>query len=355
MKYGSIICVSVIENSTNTKARGIATRELQVCVESCGLNGIGKKGIQVTAKSFSDENLPENKALFLDLIEVIISKMNGDTNKYFKICGPPLSKKAKDTIEARMTKSDSSASKTTPRQPDVKRVPSSSGRRSIAPTDSRATTPPEPISSHQAELPALNLKSTENTMHQSKSNRDVDGPFRFSFNSGESATSPSSVGMTKVPSEELLSKREASSGAAASLRERLRQIRDKHKQDGDSATDASFPEPPSERSGSASNIVVVPCPLYDDIIKTVETLLGELTPLVEIDDKFTNGLIGLRQLHSSLSNSHSDSTGTDPKLLQELRLHVENKVPDCVKILTRYVNITFLIADQRECFAFESF
>ena len=95
----------MIESTINAKTRGIAIRELRFCVESCGLNGIGKRGLQVQAKSFSEENLLENKGFHLDLIQAIILKMNGDINKYFKICGSTaLSRKSKDLIEERMAK-----------------------------------------------------------------------------------------------------------------------------------------------------------------------------------------------------------------------------------------------------------
>lgn len=95
----------MIESTINAKTRGIAIRELRFCVESRGLNGIGKKGLQVQAKSFSEENLLENKGFHLDLIQAIILKMNGDINKYFKICGSTaLSRKSKDLMEERMAK-----------------------------------------------------------------------------------------------------------------------------------------------------------------------------------------------------------------------------------------------------------
>lgn len=145
--------------------------------------------------------------------------------------------------------------------------------------------------------------------------------------------------MSKTYSDDSLSRRESSAGAAASLRERLRQIRDKHKQDDGQDQDEVLPDPPSEptarQSGNGGS-----CPLYEDITKKVEILLGEPTPLLEINDIFTNGLIRLRQLHSSLSNSNSDSTGTNPALLKDLRQHIHKNVPHCVKILTRYVNFS---------------
>ena len=48
-KYGSIICVAVIENSTTPKTRGLAVRECRMCVGKAGLSAIGKKGILTVA------------------------------------------------------------------------------------------------------------------------------------------------------------------------------------------------------------------------------------------------------------------------------------------------------------------
>ena len=129
-RYGSMICVAVIENSTTPKTRGLAIRECRMCVECVGLGAVGKKGILLIAKSFSEESFTENKALFLDLIEAIISKMNGDIKKFLKLCGSAhLSSKAKDSIEKRMLKR-SNTEISQKRQPRV----SLSARKSLAPS-----------------------------------------------------------------------------------------------------------------------------------------------------------------------------------------------------------------------------
>jgi len=312
VKYGSAICVNVIENSSNSKTRGIATRELQVCVQSSGLNAIGKKGILVTAKAFSEENLPENKAFYLDLIETVILKMNSDTNKYFKICGSSaLSGKARDAIGARMAKASTGTNE----------VRSTNSRQSLGSSAGRSRT------------------SQPQTMTRATPSEDNEGPFKFSYASnGDKIESPGGSMESRASlSDDMVNKREASSGAAASLRERLRQIRDKHAQEGDSSKDAGFRASPSNGQSSRSIIAPTTCPLYDEIVGAVETLLGEPTPLLEINDSFTKALICLRQLHSSLSNNSNDSTGTDPALLKELRQYLHYKVPETVKLLTRYV------------------
>lgn len=104
-RYGPHICMVVVERTHHAKTRGLAMKECQSCVEKCGLDGIGKKGIQVTAKSFSEETLTENKTIGLDLIVVIIERMGGDLHKFARLCGNSnLSDKAKGLIEERWTK-----------------------------------------------------------------------------------------------------------------------------------------------------------------------------------------------------------------------------------------------------------
>jgi len=318
-KYGPLNCIPVIENTVNSKTRGIVIKELRICVESCGLNGIGKKGLQVQAKSFSDEKMIENKGFHLDLIQTIISKMNGDANRYFKNCGSTnLSKKAKDMILERMAK----AASTNEVQDELKPVresnkirPSSIGGRPFG--SSNAST------NQSEEVPALDLNSEKN---------GTDGPFKFSFGTAESSSVPRAASPLSIAGlSQTSTQRESSSGAAANLRERLRSIRDKHKQEGDSALNV-LNVPDSQ---------VAPCPLYNNITETVEILLAEPTPLLDMDDKFTKALVCLRQLHSSLSHNGNDSTGTDPALLKDLRQHLHSNVPACVKLLTRVLEFGF--------------
>lgn len=308
-KYGAVYCVSVMESTVNSKTRGLVIRELQMCVEACGLNGIGKKGMLIQAKLFSDEKMLENKGLHLDLIQTIISKMNNDSMRYFKLCGSTsLSRKAKEMIEKRMAKvasgHDLTDTSNAVRKPKIAQRSTSSGGQS------------SDVSNIGEDIVELNLRPIEN----------ADGPFKFSFGSDEpSTTSDLPEGSTDRNTSAQIPK-EGSSGAAANLRERLRSIRDKHKQEG------SITSPESKDLGSQTSAF----PLFSDITDRVETLLGEPTPLLEVDEKFTKALVCLRQLHSSLSNNGNDSTGTDPQLLQDLRQHIMvNEVPLCVKMLTR--------------------
>uniref|UniRef100_A0A7S3Q8W0 TOG domain-containing protein n=1 Tax=Chaetoceros debilis TaxID=122233 RepID=A0A7S3Q8W0_9STRA len=334
-KYGSIVCVSVLEKSSNSKTRVIAANGIQDCVDSCGLPGVGKKGLQLIAKAFSDETMPENKAAYLDAIEAIVDKMNGDTNKYFKVCGSTnLSRNAKEAIEKRIN--SGSSNKSMKRQS----VGGKALRRPLAPSDvQRVNSSPQPDMEQEREFPALDLQPSTDANEGDMMNAEaVDGPFTFSFQSnsrddGATSTQPiiERVGRTSLLPDD----RDSNSGAAASLRERLKHIRDKHRQEVD-ITGVGLPISTQESSSLASS-----CPLYDEIVKHVNILLSEPTPLREMNAKFTNALIGLRQFHSSLSNNNSDSTGTDPKLLQDLRKYLHRKVPECVGILTRVLEFGF--------------
>ncbi len=348
-KYGSIVCVSVIENSSTPKTRGLAIRECQYCVEKAGLSAVGKKGILAIAKSFSDETLTENKSLFLDLIETIIMKMNGDIKKFLKICGNAhLSSKARDAIEKRISKkSNVDSSKSNKRQSRA----SVSSRRSLA--------PPMPGANNgdSKEPPSAKRErsNTYNSVRRIEGNDESEGPFKFSFSSSgnsrassghhEESTRRTSViteTTTTSLSEEFTTKREANSGAAASLRERLRQIRDRHQPESNQSTSAI---PPSVQF-SASREDSSPTPptqntLLRSIMDDVDDLLGQQIPLGKNTDKSSLALVGLRKLHASLSNGSTDSTGTDPLILSQLRDEVKSRVSFCVFKLAHMLEFGF--------------
>lgn len=297
-KYGSVVCISVIEHTSNSKTKGIAIKELISCVETNGLPAIGKKGIPVIAKGFADENIPENKSNYLDLIQCIISRMNGDVGRFFKLCGSTiLSRKDTEAIQVKVS-------------------------RFKPPQVSNTAVSPKASSTVNSESPKRNSTKRD----------EVEGPFTFSFGS-KAAVSKSSDNELYCSVDNLEQLADASSGAAASLRERLRQIRDKHSQEeGLSNNDDNLlPARP--------NFIIsknqLSCRLYDEIVEAVEIMLQQPTPLSDINENFTKALVGLRQMHSSLSNGKNDSTGTNPALLVELRHYLYGKVPETVDMLTR--------------------
>ncbi len=86
-RYGPFICMLVLEKSPYPKARSTAAIECCNCIKSCGLKGIGKKGIGIVGKALSEENLTENRSTYLELVELVVQKLNGDTARFASLCG----------------------------------------------------------------------------------------------------------------------------------------------------------------------------------------------------------------------------------------------------------------------------
>ena len=326
-KYGSVICISVIENATNSKTRVIASRECKRCVEKCGLSGIGKKGIQTTARLLSEEHISENKLAYLDLIASVVTKMNGDVQKYAKICGPSnLSIKAKEMVDNHMKKIDCMSEASRRQSPRPKSI----SHRSLSgglPTKS-TTNPLNNIDDEVSLKLEINDTNKNDDFRDSDVNSDATGPFTFSFKKPEEKASVNgSPSQYKgILSEEYVSKRDATSGAAASLRERLQQIRDKNKSERDEEV-SRFP--------ASQRIPLKQENLFYSIMDDVDSLLNQPTPL-EQDNKLSSiALVGLRKLHASLTNGTPQNTNMEASVLHELRLVVKYKVSFCVEKLTR--------------------
>lgn len=103
--YGAMICVKVIDKSLYPKARCLAANESLRCVQSpAGLKAIGKVGLIALGNALSVENLTENRMSYLVLFEIIVEKMNGNTEKLFDLVGDSLTDKARDMILERCPK-----------------------------------------------------------------------------------------------------------------------------------------------------------------------------------------------------------------------------------------------------------
>jgi cytoskeleton-associated protein 5 len=103
-RLGPLVCVGIIEGSSYPKARLLACKECQLCVEKIGLSGVGKRGVLAVAKSLSEENLQENRNALVELMASLVLRMNGDMQRFTRICGPSLSGKARSLIEERLKK-----------------------------------------------------------------------------------------------------------------------------------------------------------------------------------------------------------------------------------------------------------
>jgi hypothetical protein len=277
-RLGSVVAVSMLERASHAKARWAACQDCSRCVEQLGLSGIGKKGVLVAAKALSEETLSENRTACLDLMELVLSRMNGDVQRLARICGSFLSDKARRLVDERCQrrKTNGIPSK---QSEDV------TSRRSRIPTPQKATpTPVERPTSRlspgipapgatlsglgtssgtelQDELPALVLRhkataspahegtrglsaNGSNTNHLTRINASTDC-MSFSYSSSSILTdheskpsrlfTPSLPPISSqppptlnLPSLRMNAPRE-SVGAAADLRARLMKIREKSK------------------------------------------------------------------------------------------------------------------------------
>jgi hypothetical protein len=105
-QLGSSVCVAVIDRSLHAKARLLGCQTCLACVRSDGLEAIGKRGVLAAARALSDESIADNKTSALDLVEATLLKMNGDIQRFVRICGPNLSDKARVLLEERWSKRD---------------------------------------------------------------------------------------------------------------------------------------------------------------------------------------------------------------------------------------------------------
>jgi len=314
VKYGSITCISVIESSTSPKTRVLAAHQCHSCVEKCGLIGIGKKGVQLVAKSLSNEKHTENRTAYLDLIEMIIQKMNGDINKYIKICGSStLSRRARELVEERwMRHKNAAASSTTKMRPSTAqpRPTKSPTQGMLTLYKSISTSAIVSASELLHALPSLNLetatngRSNDDAVLTSPSSNDRGGPSTFSSKTPEYS---SSENKTKAYSSH------SGTGVSAPLRERMRKI--------------------SEQRQAEK--------MFNAIMCDVDDLLSQPTPLGDKENISLIAVTGLSRIHASLTAHGTIQTETGQVVLDELRIIVKANLPYCVARLTSVLGFGF--------------
>ena len=308
-RLGPLVCVGVIEGSSHPKARFLACKECHDCVEKIGLSGIGKRGVLVAAKALSEEKLQENRNALVDLMVLLVSRMNGDMQRFIRICGTALSAKARSLMEEQLQRGTSSASVSSGKAISVQPSPPP---KSIIHTQSSKATPsrlPSLRSKQQTliqpdetekysddgfkdELPALNLRyASRGTPSYIPRPASGESPQAFSstkLKGSSPALFPSSdddivrdldelLGEKNpeddLPSEEVKESPKAalsssgsndtaesshseSLGAAASLRARLMKIREKNKNGSGSAFDSKQADEKTTSKSEGSEVEV---------------------------------------------------------------------------------------------------
>lgn len=293
---GSTVCVAVMERTSHAKARVLCYHTAINCLENGGLAALGKKGVVVAARLLSEETIPENRAAALDLLEVVLSKMNGDMQRLARICGPNLEDKARQLLEERCAKKDTpvhpKAHTSIPESPRDK-LPSFSLREGPRETSSRyaaATSPPAAAGGH------------------------------LQVAAGNEPSSSVAHG-------------NATTGGAADLRARLMKIREKSTAYGSVAEEALLHESLDGATG------VSPSRDVETVFNTGLAYLNEIVLvdalLSEEDSRLLECIDVLKRFHAALSKQQSPSAGLSVEDLVNLRDVVADHLNDTMESLSR--------------------
>lgn len=345
-----MLCVAMIDNSPHAKARAQACHTCLACVEKTGLAAVGKKGVLSAAKLLSHETTTY-RAAALDLMEVILAKMNGDINRLVRICGPNLSDKARLLLEERRRKSY--AKEPEPLSVSIgllsRRSHSSSPQKTPV-TGSRRDAEDYDL---YAELPRLSLRAegkepSKPSPRVRKATQDTseEHPFAFSLATrmGVSPSQsefdlPGAIEFSNIYSFSATSDIEPS-GAAAALRARLLKIREKVK-----ITDNGF-DVDGEDSVMDDNVAIKGVEDYDTgihrpvdfhmQIQHVRRLLNKDGPIAEKDPDLEACIFSLKMFHASLSRQQHSAVGLMASQLTDLRFFLIDNIKITVDLLRRY-------------------
>jgi len=305
---GSTVCVAVMERSPHAKARALASRMAFDCLEKEGLAGIGKKGVLVAAKSLSEETVAENKAASLDLLELVLSKMNGDVQRLERICGPSLSDKARQLLVERWSK----------------RERKETGGHTGTPARSSPTSWKSPAPSTLASASARNVAIAS---------VDTDTPniydelpsFSLRTVSRDSA-SPSS-------------QQDGTGGGAAALRARLMKIRENSKAFGpaDETGQHIFASASAESQDVES--------IFAEGVDSLRGILSEHAPLNEDNERLSECIETLKRFHAALSRQQSPVAGLSAMDLLRLRDVIGNHLNETIECLTRLIRFALDCGD----------
>jgi hypothetical protein len=374
----------------------LALHECRACVEKIGLSGLGKKGLLVTAKTLSEEALPENRAAALDLMEAVLSKMDGDVEKLVTICGTTyLSDKAKALIEERLKKhSDiqpSSSLHSLKRDDQARRrsqIPATKTVRRVgAPELFNANPSPNTIKTDRSstgsaglrdELPSLKLRLDEgrSTFSTKPTESALSmGPFAFSFEppqqsfrqfepveSSVNATTGATyanklpeASLDALPWNETGPSSSQTDGAAASLRARLLRIREKQRevrvesraavsmssfQPSLSPPDSPLTEPATtletrpvrDQSGDSGEVSGNP---YSILRASLEELLHTKMPVPEADPRLVSCTGALKKYHAAISSQPTAAPDLSYTDFLALRQSISDNTIETVENLTR--------------------
>lgn len=349
-RLGSVVCVAMMDGSTHAKSRASACETCIACVEKIGLAGVGKKGVLSAAKLLSQEST-KYRGSVLDLMEVILSKMNGDMQRLVRICGPNLTEKARQLLQERVNQdrpTRGSSPAPTRTQAYHHRSPSGSPVKSHKVPGSRArNTTREP--DLYDELPKLSLRSwKDEPQRSSPKSREAahdteDEPFAFSL-SAFRETSPPSKSESEVVTEETNVWQSASaasssdlepSGAAASLRARLLKIRERSTVPGGVVGGMTSDSSPANIGATAKS--ARHSADFDGYLDSIQNLLSKTSPVFDQDAELTTCISSLKIFHAALSRQQHSTVGLSVSELADVRTSLVDNMNMVVDCLRRYV------------------
>lgn len=244
----------------------------------------------------------------LDLLLVVISKMNGESQKLFRICGISLSDKARELV-AEKWKSEQGQNRTSLLHPK--------------------STSPSGGNGLYSELPKLTLRDEKKPSQTrtgsprrrgevASSATGMTDPFTFSFEpSKDRQDPPPQIAAPKHDSAEYKPTNiEIPTGAAATLRARLQRIREKG-----SVND-------SEAVAGNQESALEPAPQTIDLaqnIQSIRNILNHAKPLSDDDPDLVQSIETLKLFHGALSKQQYSNSPYPLHSILQFRLRmIEN-------------------------------
>jgi hypothetical protein len=325
-----------MDSSQHAKARVQACHSCVACLEKLGLAGLGKKGVLATAKLLSQETAVY-RAVALDLMEAILSKMNGDIQRLVKLCGPNLSDKARVLIEERWHRG--SAKEHLPSSGRMK-SPVRRGQ-SFSPQKSPSNKNREPEIFD--ELPRLSLRDGGRDIPRASPRRlhsledNVDERFTFSFSTRDIPPPFGSESNIAWPSD--VDKNSSTSsgveprGAAATLRARLLKIRDKGKasDNGDVSCDVTERNPGVVVQESVAAVSID----FSSQMGSIRALLDKKGPVESDDPQLQSCVLAVKILHAGVARQENSKVGLSMSQLSEIRISLGANLDSTVALIRR--------------------
>lgn len=100
-KFG-LVCMKVLEKSKSNPSRTLAAELCFDAVRSAGVSAIGRKGLVILSSALNEETVAEAKKVYIDVFEIVVEKLKGDTDKLFSAIKP--TEKVKAMIMERCVK-----------------------------------------------------------------------------------------------------------------------------------------------------------------------------------------------------------------------------------------------------------